>query len=97
MCYPIAGGIFRERSLAQSPEFIAGAPSQRFIKGNSERIKIAPGIDRTIQPPGLFRRHIRDRPKRTSGSFLVLRSNENGSADVADSPASVDKSALFLP
>ena len=35
---------------------------QHFIENDAQRIKIAARIDRAVHPPGLFRRHVSERP-----------------------------------
>ena len=36
-------------------------PRQHFIEGDPQRIEIAAGVDRTVHPAGLFRRHVGER------------------------------------
>jgi hypothetical protein len=42
---------------------------EHFVQGDPERIEIAPGIDRTVHTPGLFGRHVGERPGDELGRF----------------------------
>jgi hypothetical protein len=36
--------------------------SQQLVESDSQSVEVTPGIDRSIHPAGLFRRHIGERP-----------------------------------
>ena len=44
-------------------------PGQHFVERHTEGIEVASRIDRTIHPPGLFRRHVGERSGDELGRF----------------------------
>src|SRR4029077_18774047 len=65
--YPIAGRDWLSRKVAMDQfDWIGrgeGEPaSQQLVESDSQSVEVTPGIDRSIHPTGLFRRHIGERP-----------------------------------
>ena len=81
------------RDVAVDPlHRIGGRERQRsrehLVEGDAERVEIAAGIDRAVHPPGLFRRHVGERPgdhlRRLGGLALARQTRGDAEAGQPD-------------